>query len=412
MILVGFFVLIAIGVASISAFGVSMKFQKSLFKKIYLLLMPLCVSLASIGFVVGMLGISVLTISIGGALAVMTAVITTKGLFRAIITPIRQLQNIAEALADGDLTNRSDLASDDELGQLGSFLNQSLQQLNDLVILVKKNTDTVGASISSITAISAQMAAGAEEHNSQAAEVASSVEEMSSSIMQNSQNAGETAKIAELAGSRAKQGTEVIRLTREGMRQIVATTGKLNKIVSTLTDRSRQIDEVTKIIDKIADQTNLLALNAAVEAARAGDQGSGFAVVADEVRKLAERTAQATKEITETIVSIQNDTTEASEAMKEATATVNSGSEATERTEVLFNEILESVSQASDMIQHIAAASEEQSAGAEEISSSVVEMNTVSRQASSGAEHMAASVDELSIQAANLRSAVARFKFA
>ncbi len=96
--------------------------------------------------------------------------------------------------------------------------------------------------------------------------------------------------------------------TIEGMNRIAQVVQESAKTIQELAKSSDQIGEIIGVIDDIADQTNLLALNAAIEAARAGEQGRGFAVVADEVRKLAERTTKATKEITDMIKGIQNDT--------------------------------------------------------------------------------------------------------
>ncbi|MBN2102899.1 methyl-accepting chemotaxis protein [bacterium] len=325
---------------------------------------------------------------------------------------LNEMVNMMKAIAkgEGDLTKRLTVYSNDELGDLANWFNLFVEKLHAIISQVRLNTNHVSSAASTISATAIQMAAGSEEHNTQAGEVSASVEEMTASIMQNSKNAGETAKIAEEASDRVKQGTETVQTTRQGMERIVQASLKMESTIKSLTNRALQIGEITRVIDKIADQTNLLALNAAVEAARAGEQGSGFAVVADEVRKLAERTAEATGEIAETIEAIQKDTIEASESMMETKDAVDSGKNSTEQAEIVLAEILNSVNQAVDMIQQIAAASEEQSAGAQEISGSIEQMNSVSRQTSDGSEKMSTAAQELKSQTEVLSALVNHFK--
>ena len=166
-----------------------------------------------------------------------------------------------------------------------------------------------------------------QEQTSQASEVASAVEEMTKTIMENSKNASVAADTAKQARVSAEAGGKVVDDTVHGMKRIAGVVNKSAETVKELGKSSDQIGEIIGVIDDIADQTNLLALNAAIEAARAGEQGRGFAVVADEVRKLAERTTKATKEIAGMIKKIQADTTGAVQSMEEGTQEVERGIE-------------------------------------------------------------------------------------
>jgi len=327
---------------------------------------------------------------------------------KPIMRVVELIQDIAQG--DGDLTQRLEVTSTDEIGQLAQWFNTFVDNLHGIISQVKMNTEEVATASNEISATSAQMAAGAEEQAAQAGEVAASVQQMSAAIVENSQNAQQTATMAASATDKAREGSEAMQKTKSGMLAIVDSAKGTSDIIQSLTDRAGQIDGIVQVINDIADQTNLLALNAAIEAARAGEQGRGFAVVADEVRKLAERTTQATAEIGETIKAIQKDTKNAADSMTEAGENVSAGQEATDQTESILSEIIIAVERAMDMIQQIAAASEEQSAGAEQISKAVEAISTVSHQSAGGAEELAATSEELNKQSDNLRTLVGRFR--
>lgn len=342
----------------------------------------------------------------GGTLTggIVLAKSVTKGIENAIVL----MKDIAQG--EGDLTKRLPAESKDEVGRMNQWINAFMDKLHDLVSKIKVNAEQVSQGVMKISSASSELASGAEEQNYQASEVSSSIQEMTVSISQTAQNAGQTARISEEATAKAKEGSETMQQTRESMEEIVLSTDRLRETIKTLTRRADQIGDIIQVIDKIADQTNLLALNAAVEAARAGEQGSGFAVVADEVRKLAERTTDATKQIAETIESIQSDTKIAAESMDEANANVLKGRNATENSEKVLEEIVHTVAKAMDMIQQIAAASEEQSAGAEEISSSMESISAVTKQSADNTEVVATVAHELDAQAKLLEKVVGQFK--
>lgn len=331
---------------------------------------------------------------------------------RLILTPLAKVNAIIRKAAEGegDLTQRLEVESSDEIGQFSQGFNEFLEKLAELIRKVKVATDKVAIASEQITTISLELASGAEEQAGQTGEVATSVQEMTAAIVQNSQNANQTANIAEQANNKAKDGSNAMQATRQGMDEIVNATVQTAGIVNSLSGRADQIGEIIQVIDEIADQTNLLALNAAIEAARAGEQGRGFAVVADEVRKLAERTTKATKEIADTIRAIQGDTKEASNSMSAANTMVLKGKEAATDAETVLGEIVTTVNQAMDMIRQIAAASEQQSSGAEEISKNVEAISSVTRETASGAEQMATAAGELTNQTQELRMVVNQFK--
>jgi methyl-accepting chemotaxis protein len=194
------------------------------------------------------------------------------------------------------------------------------------------------------------------------------MEEMSSNIKQNADNAMQTEKIALKAAADAKEGGDAVARTVDAMKQIAS------KI---------------SIIEEIARQTNLLALNAAIEAARAGEHGRGFAVVASEVRKLAERSQKAAGEITELS---------------------GSSVKVAEKAGELLSKILPDVQKTSELVQEITAASREQDSGAAQINKAIQQLDQVIQQNASGSEETSATSEELASQAAQLQSAIAFFR--
>jgi methyl-accepting chemotaxis protein len=268
----------------------------------------------------------------------------------------------------------------------------------------------VAGTTSDLTVISRELTSGAEEQTVKTSDVATSMQQMTAAIYENSQNAELTVEIAEQANMKGIEGLEMMHSTQVEMSGIVSSTAKTDTFIRSLSSRADQIDTIIRTIDDIADQTHLLALNAAIEAARAGEQGKGFGVVADEVRKLAERTTRATQEIANTIQAIQKDTQEVSEAIKEVRDVVDRGKDAATKTESSLGEITECVHRAKDMVIHIATASKQMSLGSEEISKNLEAISTVTKQSVRGADKMVHAAEELAEQTQDLRHAVGQFR--
>jgi methyl-accepting chemotaxis protein len=153
-----------------------------------------------------------------------------------------------------------------------------------------------------------------------------------------------------------------------------------------------------------------LALNAAIEAARAGDAGRGFAVVADEVRKLAEKTMTATKQVGETIKSVQHCTRSNITNVEDAVQAITGATQLAGQSGQALSDIVELVGQAYGQVHAIAASAEQQSAASDEINKAVDEVNAVARESSQAMHEAAQAVHELSRQAGDLRALIQELK--
>lgn len=230
-----------------------------------------------------------------------------------------------------------------------------------MVGAVRDKAALLMTSSDSLATITEQISASSGSQSESAAVMASSVEELTSSIGQIAENAHSAHGTTVEAGKLTEGGAEVIRHTAAGMERIAGSVQASAEVIRQLGNASEQIATVVGVIRDIADQTNLLALNAAIEAARAGESGRGFAVVADEVRKLAERTTASTREIQATIETVRTNTAAAVNSMEEGVEHTNAGVALTGKAGNAMEEIHTSSRQVVLAISDISAALREQS---------------------------------------------------
>ncbi len=320
------------------------------------------------------------------ALAIFALFIISWWIARSISVPLQHAVKVANAVADGDLTQTIAVKSSDETGQLLAALKRMSEGLHGKMARVVGEVSEASQAILDTTR---QLVAGnnslanrTEAQASTVEETAASAEELAATVKQNAANSQQAKQMAEVASGVAMKGGEVVSQVIETMREIHS--------------RSDKIREITSLIDGIAFQTNILALNAAVEAARAGEFGRGFAVVATEVRSLAQRSATAAKEIKQLI-------DDSGEKVKRGSDLANQAGNA-------MHETVESFRRFTPLMFDIANASSEQSEGVDQITQAMTQVDDMTQQNSALVEEASAAAESLERQAANLIDLLKVFK--
>ncbi|MEH4625703.1 methyl-accepting chemotaxis protein [Phytobacter diazotrophicus] len=303
---------------------------------------------------------------------------------RTITSPLNETLYVAEQIAKGDLTSTLTSNRSDEPGLLMQAVATMNENLKNIIYDVRNGVESVARSSSEIAAGNMDLSSRTEQQSAAVVETAASMEQLTSTVALNAENASHARLLSEEASQNASQGSQISQQVIDTMKNVRSS--------------SHRISEITTVINSIAFQTNILALNAAVEAARAGDQGKGFAVVAAEVRNLAQRSAQSAKEIENLI--------------QESVVYVDSGFTLVESAGEAMSKIETSVAQVRDIMGEIAAATDEQSRGISQIAQAMAEMDTTTQQNAALVEESSAAASSLEDQAVQLEKVVSIFRVA
>ncbi len=300
----------------------------------------------------------------------------------AIHTPLQEVIETLTALSNGDLTRRMEGAYSGEFATLKEAYNNSVGNLQDMVINIRTVANAITLASSEISTGTNDLSSRTSAQAASLEQTSASMEEMTSSVQQNAKHANDADRIASQTNQLASEGRDVVHQAIDSMERINQASDKIANIIST--------------IDDIAFQTNLLALNAAVEAARAGEQGRGFAVVAGEVRSLAQK---ATLEA-QNIKALVDETTES----------IGAGSSLVNRTGESLQSIAASTQQVSDVVAQITQASQEQSNGIGQVNNAIAKLDSANQQNAALVEETAASSSSMDQQARELEEMMSRFK--
>jgi methyl-accepting chemotaxis protein len=325
-------------------------------------------------------------------LSLLVGVLMALLLSRAISRRLHQMVSALQAVADGDLTRRVEVSSRDEVGLMGTALNNALGQLHDAVRSITGTATRLAGSAEALTMVSERLVRDADHAATQAEVVSTAAEEVSAGAQAAASSTEEmSASIQEIARNAAQAG----QVANTGVEVVDSTT----PTIARLGQASTEISEVANLITSIAEQTNLLALNATIEAARAGEAGKGFAVVAGEVKELAKQTANATEEIGAKILAIQSSAHEVAEAIGTMTTIIGQVNDAqtsiaaaVEEQSATTSEMGRTGAQAADSTTQIAHSAVEVTHAAKASSDGAVETQQAARQLAGMADELQALV--------------------
>jgi len=273
------------------------------------------------------------------------------------------------------------------------------RQLGDIVERLSCASEELSAQIE-------QSSQGTSAQRKRVEETATSMEQMSASVMEVAKNATMASSVSSTAKDSALKGKQVVAQVVVAIESVQRQSASLKTIMAQLGEQAEGIGRIMTVISDIADQTNLLALNAAIEAARAGDAGRGFAVVADEVRKLAEKTMAATKDVGDAVRSIQLGTRDTIANVNASATDINHAATLSQDSDQALDGIVSMVDEAFGQVQSIATAAEQQSRAGEEINRAVSHINHLAMENSQAMEQSSQAVIDLAKQAQMLHSVI------
>ena len=329
-----------------------------------------------------------------------------------IVRPLNKfiilIKNLTEG--DGDLTKRVEANTKDEFGILAGYINTFIQNVQHIIKEVQVVSHEVTSGSNELASVAEELQSTFQSQTEQISGISTNMINLSSLSEQVSNSLTQSSERLQNTTSLTQEGAISLASIRKEMKTISENTNNLAQTISSLSESSEDIGRILTVINDIADQTNLLALNAAIEAARAGEAGRGFAVVADEVRKLAERTSQATNEISAIINSFQQESDSAAKNMATTSKSIDDGSNKVEKTLSDFKDVVEGINNANSDIVNITTMVDEQNNSIQDVTNNTGSINAGITQSNVAILEVTKTIDHLQQKTSDLEKILDQFK--
>ena len=333
-------------------------------------------------------------------------------LIRFLLQPLhvmsRAMGDIAQG--EGDLTQRLQVGSLDEFGELAVAFNRFVERIHESIREVASTTSAVHERVRTVVEASNASMNNSSEQAARTDSVAAAINELGAAAQEIARNAADASTQASDARQGAESSQQMVEKTLGAMSDLSSKIEVAGSHIETLSQKSNDIGQILDVIKGISEQTNLLALNAAIEAARAGEAGRGFAVVADEVRNLAQRTQSSAQEIQQMIEQLQMGAQDAVNTMVESRRfsddSVRIGKQAGEN----LQSVTRRIGEIDGMNQSVATATEEQTSVVENLNMDITEINMLNQDGVRNLEASLRACTELDQQAGRLKQLVDSFR--
>ena len=331
---------------------------------------------------------------------------------QVIYRPILSLKSMIQGLSSGDadLTQRLDVTSNDDLGQIAQSVNTFVDKLQSMMQEIRSATLTLRDNVHQMEQFSKDNSDMLNHHVIETEQVVTAIDEMSATTSAMANDIANAASLAERTNEESYESSRLVAKSQNNIASLISEVDAASLRVNEMNDETKNINTILGVIGDISEQTNLLALNAAIEAARAGEQGRGFAVVADEVRQLANRTKESTEQIgvvlkrlvagsSDIVSAMENTKTQCEQTAQEAQG-VHDGLET----------VINSVSEINDLSSQIATAAEEQTSVTHDVSRNMNALNEIVNNLASNGEKTLAGMKTVAQVNQQLSDIVQRFK--